>query len=119
MANKMLGLPRSILMVMLNDKDTGAPLCLMSANLLSAMRTGAMPAMAASYLARKDSKALSLIGPGVINKCAFQCYMEVLPEIDTLKNQGKFCAFKICITYEKSLRKRTILRLKISLSVIL
>ena len=33
--NKASGLPRSILMMMLNDKDTGAPLALMSANLVS------------------------------------------------------------------------------------
>ena len=82
------GLPRSILMVTLNDVDTGAPLCYMSANLLSAMRTGAMPAMAAEYLARKDSRVLSLIGPGVINKCALRCYMEVRPGIDTVKIKG-------------------------------
>ncbi|MCI6859492.1 MAG: tyramine oxidase subunit B [Eubacterium sp.] len=86
--NLQKGLPRSILMVTLNDVDTGAPVAYMSANLLSAMRTGAMPAMAASYLARKDSKVLSIIGPGVINKCAFRCFMEVLPNIDTLKIRG-------------------------------
>ena len=39
--NQKKGLPRSILTVMLNDPDTGAPLALMSANLLSSMRTGA------------------------------------------------------------------------------
>ena len=41
--NKEKGLPRSILMMMLNDKDTGAPLALMSANLLSSYRTGGCP----------------------------------------------------------------------------
>lgn len=82
------GLPRSILMVTLNDVDTGAPVCYMQANLESAMRTGAMPGMAAAYLARKDSKVLSLIGPGAINKCALLCYMEALPEIDTIKLRG-------------------------------
>lgn len=86
--NSELGLPRSILMVTLSDVDTGAPIAHMSANLLSAMRTGAMPAMAADYLANKDSKVLSLIGPGVINKCALMCYMEVLPNIDTIKLKG-------------------------------
>ncbi len=86
--NSALGLPRSILMVTLSDVDTGAPKAIMSANLLSAMRTGAMPAMAATYLANKDSKVLSLIGPGVINKCALMCYMEVLPEIRTIKLKG-------------------------------
>ena len=41
--NVQKGLPRSILMVTLNDVETGQPLAYMSANLLSAMRTGAMP----------------------------------------------------------------------------
>ena len=50
--NTRKGLPRSILMVMLSDVETGAPIALESANLLSAMRTGAMPAMAAQ---RPDS----------------------------------------------------------------
>ncbi|MBE5918153.1 MAG: ornithine cyclodeaminase, partial [Pseudobutyrivibrio ruminis] len=86
--NSSLGLPRSILMVTLSDVETGAPKAIMSANLLSAMRTGAMPAMAATYLANKDSKVLSLIGPGVINKCALMCYMEVLPDIETIKIRG-------------------------------
>lgn len=82
------GLPRSILMVTLNDVNTGAPVAYMSANLLSAMRTGAMPAMAASYLANKDSKVLSILGPGVINRCALMCYMAVLPEIEKVKVKG-------------------------------
>ena len=50
-----MGLPRSILMMILNDKDTGAPLALMSANLVSAYRTGGIPGVGAKYLARKDS----------------------------------------------------------------
>ncbi|MBP5533609.1 MAG: ornithine cyclodeaminase, partial [Lachnospiraceae bacterium] len=78
----------SILMATLNDVDTGAPVAYMSANLLSAMRTGAMPAMAASYLANKDSKVLSILGPGVINKCALMCYLSVLPGIEKVKIKG-------------------------------
>ena len=86
--NSTLGLPRSILMVTLSDVDTGAPKVIMSANLLSAMRTGAMPAMAASYLANKDSEILSLIGPGVINKCALMCYMVEFPNLKKIKIRG-------------------------------
>ena len=86
--NQALGLPRSILMVTLSDVETGAPKAIMSANLLSAMRTGAMPAMAATYLANKDSRVLSLIGPGVINKCALMCYMDVLKDIKVIKIRG-------------------------------
>ena len=99
--NAALNLPRSILMVTLSDVDTGAPKAIMSANLLSAMRTGAMPAMAATYLANKDSKVLSLIGPGVINKCALMCYMEVLPEIEKIKIRGSSATSKTALAMKK------------------
>lgn len=82
------GLPRSILMVSLIDVDTGAPIAYMSANLLSAMRTGAMPAMAATYLANKDAESVSIIGPGAINRMAFNCLMHVLPGIHVVKLKG-------------------------------
>lgn len=95
--NSALGLPRSILMVTLSDVDTGAPLAIMSANLLSAMRTGAMPAMAATYLANKDSEVLSLLGPGVINKCALMCFMEVLPNIKKIKIRGSSAKSKTAL----------------------
>ena len=64
--NKKQGLPRSILMMMLNDKDTGAPLALMSANLVSSYRTGGIPGVGAKYLARKDAKTVAIVGPGVM-----------------------------------------------------
>ena len=95
------GLPRSILMATLNDVDTGAPLAYMSANLLSAMRTGAMPAMAASYLANKDSKVLSILGPGVINRCALMCFMTVLPGIEKIKIKGSSVSSASTLSLEK------------------
>ena len=99
--NAALGLPRSILMVTLSDVDTGAPKAIMSANLLSAMRTGAMPAMAATYLANKDSEVLSLLGPGVINKCALICYMEVLPNIKKIKIRGSSSKSKTALAMKE------------------
>lgn len=99
--NSSLGLPRSILTVTLSDVDTGAPKAIMSANLLSAMRTGAMPAMAATYLANEDSEVLSLIGPGVINKCALMCYMEVLPNIRKIKLRGSSSKSKTALAMKK------------------
>lgn len=99
--NAALGLPRSILMVTLSDVDTGAPKAIMSANLLSAMRTGAMPAMAATYLANKDSEVLSLLGPGVINKCALMCYMEVLPNIQKIKIRGSSSRSKTAVAMKE------------------
>lgn len=103
--NQALGLPRSILMVTLSDVDTGAPKAIMSANLLSAMRTGAMPAMAATYLANKDSEVLSLLGPGVINKCALMCYMEVLPDIQKIKIRGSSSKSKTALAMKEFIKE--------------
>ncbi len=62
------GLPRSILMVILNDPVTSEPLAIMSGNLVSAMRTGAVPGVGAKYLAQKDASTVSVIGAGVISR---------------------------------------------------
>ncbi len=88
-ANREKGLPRSILMFILSDTDTGAPLAYMSANLLSAYRTGAVPGVGARYLARKDSKVIGLLGPGVMAKTSVSAFMAVCPEINTLKVKGR------------------------------
>lgn len=87
--NKKVGLPRSILMMMLNDKDTGAPLALMSANLVSAYRTGGIPGVSAKYLARKDSRVVSIIGPGVMGKTSLAAFVSVCPNLDTVKIKGR------------------------------
>jgi ornithine cyclodeaminase len=75
------GLPRSILTLMLNDRDTGAPLALMSANLLSAARTGGVPGVGAKYLARKDAEVVSVVGCGPINKACFSAIMTQLTSV--------------------------------------
>lgn len=87
--NREKGLPRSILMVMLNDKETGAPLALMSANLLSAYRTAGIPAAGVKHFARKDAKVLAIVGPGVINCIAVKTFAAVCPTLDTLKIKGR------------------------------
>lgn len=87
--NKKKGLPRSILMMMLNDKDTGAPLALMSANLVSSYRTGGIPGVGAKYLARKDSSTVSIIGPGVMGKTALKAFVSVCPKLKSLKVKGR------------------------------
>ena len=88
-ANKEKGLPRSILTLMLNDKDTGAPLALMSANLLSAYRTGAIPGVGARYLARKGARVAGICGPGVMGKTSLEAILCTCPEVDTVKVKGR------------------------------
>jgi ornithine cyclodeaminase len=88
-ANREKGLPRSILTFVLNDADTSAPLAFMSANLLSAYRTGAIPGVGARHLARKDSKVVGLVGPGVMGKTTLMALIAVCPLIDTIKIKAR------------------------------
>ena len=70
--NPQRGLPRSILMVMLNDVDTCEPIALMSGNLISSVRTGCVPGVGTRHLARKDSKVCTCIGAGPVSKACFE-----------------------------------------------
>lgn len=83
--NRRIGIPRSNLMFILNDVETGAPLAFMAANLLSSARTGAMPGLAAKLLAKKDSKVLTMLGAGPIAKACFRAIMTNMKHIDTVK----------------------------------
>ena len=87
--NRKRGLPRSILMFTLNDKDTGAPLAHMSANLLSAYRTGAIPGVGARHLARADARVVGIAGPGPMNRTSLEALISVRPGIDTLRVFGR------------------------------
>lgn len=84
-ANLEKGLPRSVLMTMLNDPETGAPLALQSANLLSAVRTGAIPGVGAKYLARKDSKTIALVAAGPVSRTCFMGIMEGAKNLEKVK----------------------------------
>lgn len=88
--NTKRGLPRSILTTILNDADTGVPFTIMSGNLISAMRTGAVPGVAARHLARKGSESVGLIGGGVINKA---CLMAIKAGVPTIKKAYLYDVF--------------------------
>lgn len=87
--NKEKGLPRSILTLILNDKDTGAPRAFMSANILSAYRTGAVPGVGFKYFAREDASTIGIVGPGVMSKTALAAAMAVRPSLKTVKVKGR------------------------------
>ncbi|XVU21384.1 ornithine cyclodeaminase family protein [Actinoplanes sp. CA-054009] len=56
------GLPSELAMVTLLDPYTGVPLSIMDATWITEMRTGAMTAVGARYLARPDSRVLGHVG---------------------------------------------------------
>jgi ornithine cyclodeaminase len=87
--NKEYGQPRSILMMSLMDSVTGAPKAYMSANILSAMRTGAVSGLGAKWLANKDAHVVSIIGPGVMSRYTLDAFMVARPNIDTVKIKGR------------------------------
>ena len=87
--NKEYGQPRSILMMSLMDSVTGAPIAYMSANILSAMRTGAVCGLGAKWLANKDAHLVSIIGPGVMSRYTLDAIMVACPNIDTVKIKGR------------------------------
>ena len=87
--NRKKGLPRSILTLILNDKDTGAPLAFMSANILSAYRTGAVPGVGFKYFAKENAETIGIVGPGVMSKTALAAAMAVRPSIKTVKVKGR------------------------------
>lgn len=98
--NRDKGLPRSILMVTLNDKETGAPISYMSANLISAYRTAAVPGTGVKHLAREDAKVLGIVGPGFINSITVETFAALRPSLDTLKIKGRGrAAIDRCIEY--------------------
>ncbi|MGE5630072.1 MAG: ornithine cyclodeaminase family protein [Caulobacteraceae bacterium] len=63
--------------LMLNDMETGEPLALMDAELLTAIRTGAVSGVAAKHLARDDSKVVSIFGAGVQAKTQLEAICAV------------------------------------------
>ena len=76
----------------LNDTKTGVPLCVMDCVWLTGMRTGAVTGLSAKYLARKDSKVVTIIGCGMqghVSLDALMCVLDQLEEVYvTDVNQG-------------------------------
>lgn len=62
--NPKIGLPSGLAVIILMDLKTSLPLAIMDGTYLTAVRTGAAGAVAASVLARKNSKTVGVIGAG-------------------------------------------------------
>jgi ornithine cyclodeaminase len=61
-SNYAAGLPSELGLLTLYDPGTGVPLAIMDATMITACRTGAMTAVGARYLARRDSRVLGHVG---------------------------------------------------------
>jgi len=86
------GLPYISGLIVLNDPDTGLPVCVMDAAWITAKRTGAATAVGAKYLARKDSRTFGILGCGVQGRSNLEALHEVL------RNLGEVRAYDISRT---------------------
>ena len=78
-SNRAKGMAGHQSVIMLYDPETGAPKAAIDGNYLTVIRTGAVGAIAARVLARKDSRIAAMIGAGVQGAIQLAGLREVLP----------------------------------------
>ena len=79
------GLPYVLGLLILNDPETGVPICVMDCAWITAVRTGAASAVAAKYLARKDSRQIGILACGVQGRSNLEAMKVVFPDLQLAK----------------------------------
>jgi len=87
--NPQKGLPIISGLLILNDPDTGIPISVMDCTWITGMRTGAATAVAAKYLARRDSSTVGIVACGVQGRGNLEALSCVF-DIDKVKAYDKF-----------------------------
>jgi ornithine cyclodeaminase len=75
--NSQAGLPGLHSLYCLFDADHGTPIAVLDGNVITARRTAAVSALAASYLARPDAEQLLVVGAGRVASLLPEAYREV------------------------------------------
>jgi len=75
--NRAKGLPVTDSMVLLFEADTGLPACIMEADWITSMKTGASTAVTAKYLSHSDSRVMTIFGAGGLGRTHLLCFNEV------------------------------------------
>ncbi|MBL7052108.1 MAG: ornithine cyclodeaminase family protein [Nanoarchaeota archaeon] len=78
--NKREGLPRTLAMIILSQKETGIPLAVMEGSAISAIRTGCYSALALEYLCHPTKNEIGIIGSGVMAKASLAAMAQNFPE---------------------------------------
>jgi ornithine cyclodeaminase/alanine dehydrogenase-like protein (mu-crystallin family) len=71
--NDAAGLPAVMGVICISSADDGRPLALVDARAVTALRTGAVAAVAAQELAREDSRSVGMVGCGLHGAWASRC----------------------------------------------
>jgi ornithine cyclodeaminase/alanine dehydrogenase len=83
--NTALGIPPVMGLFVLNDVQTGQPLAVMDCRWITAMRTGAVSAVAARYLAAKNSTVVGIIGAGIQGRYNLLALAAALPSLKSVR----------------------------------
>lgn len=78
------GLERASALIILNDPATNYPLAVLEGGLISGMRTAAITALAARYLAKEQFQAVTCLGCGLIARMHLRVLLEQFPHITTV-----------------------------------
>ncbi len=84
-ANHERGLESELALQLVMDVETGAPVAVLDATAITAMRTGATTAIGARYLARPDSRVLGHIGARGTSYWNVRLLCEVLPSLEQIR----------------------------------
>ena len=76
---KTLGLPTIQGVIVLSDAEYGYPLEIMDSTEITSQRTAAATAVAAKYLARPESKTLTICGCGIQGRVSLRALMRLFP----------------------------------------
>ncbi|MFW6158412.1 MAG: ornithine cyclodeaminase family protein [Planctomycetota bacterium] len=88
--NYKFDLPQTSGLMVLNDPETGWPVCILDAIYVTAKRTPAVTALACEFLAREDTVEAGIAGAGVQGREHTLMLPRVLPNLETLKVFDRF-----------------------------
>jgi ornithine cyclodeaminase/alanine dehydrogenase-like protein (mu-crystallin family) len=83
--NHSLGLPSELALLLLMDPSTGVPTAIVDATAITEMRTGAVTAVGAEFLARRDSRVLGHIGARATAYWNVRLLARALPELQEVR----------------------------------
>ncbi|HEY4828309.1 MAG TPA: ornithine cyclodeaminase family protein [Solirubrobacteraceae bacterium] len=83
--NHLLGLPSELALLLLLDPDTGVPRAIVDATAITEMRTGAVTAIGAEYLARRGARSLGHVGARATSYWNVRLVCEVLPDLQDIR----------------------------------
>ena len=88
--NYKYGLPQTSGLMVLNDPETGWPVCILDAIYVTAKRTSAVTALACEFLARNDTSEAGIAGAGVQGREHTIMLPRVLPNLKKIKLIDRF-----------------------------